>query len=99
MGLEDSLSRVEHEYELKELIVNTLQLKDVTADTIDSEAPLFGSGLGLDSVDGLELALGIERHFGIKIEPSEETAKIFASVRTLAEHLHARGAWTPADRS
>ena len=94
------MSRDEHEYELKELIVNTLQLKDVTADTIDSKAPLFGSGLGLDSVDGLELALGIERHFGIKIEPSEEqAAEIFASVQTLAEHLDARGAWTPADRS
>jgi acyl carrier protein len=100
MGVENSLSRAEHEYELKQVIVETLQLKDVTADTIDSEAPLFGSGLGLDSVDGLELALGIERHFGIKIEPSEEqAAKIFASVRTLAEHLEAHGAWTPADRS
>jgi acyl carrier protein len=98
--VEDFLSRAEHEYELKELIVNTLQLKDVTADTIDSEAPLFGTGLSLDSVDGLELALGIERHFGIKIEPSEEqAAEIFASVRTLAEHLDARGAWAPVDRS
>jgi acyl carrier protein len=98
--VEDFLSRAEHEYELKELIVNTLQLKDVTADTIDSEAPLFGSGLGLDSVDGLELALGIERHFGIKIEPSEEqAAKIFSSVRTLAEHLDGHGAWAPPDRS
>ncbi len=94
------MSSVEHEYELKQVIVSTLQLKDATADTIDSEEPLFETGLGLDSVDGLELALGIERHFGIKIEPSEETAaQIFASVRVLAEHLESKGAWARADRS
>ena len=90
------MSRAEHEYELKQVIVRTLQLRDVTADTIDSEAPLFGTGLSLDSVDGIELALGIERHFGIKIDPSEESmTKIFGSVRALAEHLHAHGAWPP----
>ncbi len=90
------MSSVEHEYELKQVIVSSLQLKDVTADTIDSEEPLFGTGLGLDSVDGLELALGIERHFGIKIEPSEESAaEIFGSVRALAQHLDAQGAWAP----
>jgi acyl carrier protein len=96
----DPVSSAEREYELKEVIVSTLMLKDVTADTIDSEAPLFGDGLGLDSVDGLELALGIERHFGVKIEPSQEEAtKIFASVRALAEHLDANGAWKPSDPS
>lgn len=94
------MNRDEQEHELKEVIVSTLLLKDVTADTIDSEAPLFGAGLGLDSVDGLELALSIERHFGVKVEPSqEEAAKIFASVRTLAQHLDAHGAWKPAPPS
>ena len=92
------MSRDEREYELKKVIVSALQLTDVTADTIDSEAPLFGTGLGLDSVDGLELALGIERHFGIKVDPSEEAVtQVFGSVRSLAEHLEANGAWaTPS---
>ncbi len=94
------MSRVEHEYELKQLIVRTLELTDVTADDIDAEDPLFGTGLGLDSVDGLELALGIERHFGIKIEATGEmAAKIFASVRVLATHLEERGAWAQPTRT
>ncbi len=96
----DALSQAEREYELKQVIVETLQLRDVTADTIDSEAPLFGSGLSLDSVDGIELALGIERHFGVKIDPSAESVtEIFGSVRALAEHLAAHGAWPSPEQS
>lgn len=94
------MSKAEREYELKQVIVSSLQLTDVTADSIDSEAPLFGTGLSLDSVDGIELALGIERHFGVKIDPSKESVnEIFGSVRALAEHLAAHGAWPTPDRS
>lgn len=79
------------ERELKHLIVSSLMLEDVTADEIEAEAALFGEGLGLDSIDALELAMAIERRFGLKIQPSdEEGPKIFASVRALAAHIAAR---------
>lgn len=80
----------ELEHELKHLIVEALMLEDVSADDIDVEAPLFGRGLNLDSIDALELALAIERRYGVKIQPSAEGGpKIFASVRVLAAHLAA----------
>lgn len=78
------------EPQLKELIVEALMLEDVQASDIESTAPLFGEGLGLDSIDALELAIAIERRFGVKIQPSEdEAAKVFASVRSLATHIAA----------
>jgi len=79
------------ERELKQLIVSSLMLEDVTAEEIESDAALFGEGLDLDSIDALELAMAIERRFGVKIQPSDEEApKIFASVRALAAHVAAR---------
>ncbi|MBL4689665.1 MAG: acyl carrier protein [Nannocystaceae bacterium] len=78
----------ELEAELKQLIVEALMLDDVGPEGIDVEAPLFGEGLGLDSIDALELAISIERRFGLKIQPSEEAGpKIFASVRVLAQYV------------
>lgn len=78
----------ELERDLKQLIVTSLMLEDVAPDEIESEAALFGTGLSLDSIDALELALAIERRFGVKIQPSDEEApKIFASVRSLAAHV------------
>ncbi len=75
----------ELERELKELIVEALMLEDVTADEIESEAPLFGEGLGLDSIDALELAIAIEKRYDIKIKANdEEKRRIFSSVRQLA---------------
>jgi len=76
------------EQELKELIVEALMLEDVTPGEIDSEAPLFGEGLALDSIDGLELAIAIERKYGIKMEASnDETRAAFASVKALATYV------------
>jgi acyl carrier protein len=73
------------EAELKQLIIDTLKLEDVTADDIAGDAPLFFDGLGLDSIDGLELSLAVERRYGIHFdEDSEENAARFASVRALA---------------
>jgi acyl carrier protein len=78
----------ELERELKQLIVDSLMLEDVTPEEIESEASLFGTGLSLDSIDALELAIAIERRFGVKIQPSDEDApKIFASVRALAAYV------------
>jgi acyl carrier protein len=81
----------ELERELKHLIVEALMLEDVAPEDIDAESPLFGSGLGLDSIDALELAIAIERRYGVKIQPSDEGGpKIFGSVRVLAQHLAQR---------
>ena len=60
------------ETELKNLIVTHLMLEDVTADEIDSNAPIFGDGLGLDSIDALELALAINKVYGVKIKADDE---------------------------
>ncbi|MDM3869858.1 phosphopantetheine-binding protein [Porticoccus sp. W117] len=76
---------VELENELKRMIVDTLNLEDISIEEIDSEAPLFGDGLGLDSIDALELGVAMQNNYGIKLNSeSEETKKHFASVRNLA---------------
>lgn len=76
------------EREVKELIVNALNLEDVTPDDIDSEEPLFGKGLGLDSIDGLELGVAIRKKYGIKVQGSkEEIRAIFETVRSIARYL------------
>jgi acyl carrier protein len=78
----------ELERELKQLIVASLMLEDVAPEEIESETALFGTGLSLDSIDALELAIALERRFGVKIQPNDEEApKIFASVRSLAAHV------------
>lgn len=78
------------ESDLKSLIVEALMLDHVRPDEIDSEAPLFGAGLSLDSIDALELAMAIERRFGVKIRADDPaTRSIFASVRSLAAHIGA----------
>jgi len=75
--------------EIKQLIIDTLGLEDIGPDDIADEAPLFGGGLGLDSVDALELGLAIQKHFGIKIDAdASETRTHFASVAALAEFVH-----------
>jgi acyl carrier protein len=72
------------EDEIKQLIIDVLQLEDITPAEIDSDAPLFGAGLGLDSIDALELGVAIQKRYGIKLSASsEETRRHFASVRTL----------------
>jgi acyl carrier protein len=71
---------------LKRLIVERLKL-EVDPDSIDDGQPLFGEGLGLDSIDALELVLGIEQEFDLKIEDQEVGAKALASVTALAEFV------------
>ncbi len=75
---------------LKEELITELNLEEVTPDDIDAEAPLFGDeGLGLDSIDALEIILILERSYGIKIEKPSEGKSIFYSVRTLADYISA----------
>ena len=78
----------ETEAELAKLIVTSLNLEDIAADDIDPQAPLFGEGLGLDSIDALELSLAISRQYGFQQRsdhPDNQT--IFASLRSLAAHI------------
>jgi acyl carrier protein len=73
------------EDEVKQLIIEVLQLEDITPADIDSDAPLFVEGLGLDSIDALELGVAIHKRYGITLSSdSEETRRHFASVRTLS---------------
>jgi len=73
------------EQEVKQLIIDVLQLEDITPADIDSEAPLFVEGLGLDSIDALEIGVALQKRYGITLPAeSQETRKHFASVRALA---------------
>jgi len=76
--------------DLKTKIIESLRLQDVTPEQIDDDAPLFGAGLGLDSIDALELVVMLEKHYGIVIKDIEEGRPAFRSVRTLAEFIDAR---------
>ncbi|MFK7999436.1 MAG: phosphopantetheine-binding protein [Polyangiales bacterium] len=78
----------ELEKEIKDLIVEALMLDDVTADEIESDAALFVEGLGLDSIDALELAIAIDKKYGVKIKAEDESTRdVFRSVRSLAAHV------------
>ncbi len=72
---------------LKQLIITRLKLVDLTPDMIENDAPLFGEGLGLDSIDALELVLGLEKEFGVVIPDAEVGKKVFQSVRTMAQYV------------
>ena len=77
---------------IKHLIVESLALDDVTPAEIDSAAPLFVEGLGLDSIDALELALAIHKEFGVKTSPDDErNREYFYSVATLADFIRRGG--------
>ena len=81
------------EHEIKELIISALSLEDITPDDIDPAAPLFGSGLGLDSIDALELGLALQKRYGVSTSAdSEETRRHFASVQALAAFVSAHQA-------
>jgi acyl carrier protein len=76
------------ELELKKLIVSALSLEDIAPDAIDSDEPLFGDGLGLDSIDGLELGMAIRKAYGLKIDAKgEEVRTIFFNVRSIARFI------------
>ncbi|MDW5377473.1 phosphopantetheine-binding protein [Halomonas sp. HP20-15] len=81
----------ELERELKQLIIDTLELEDVTPDDIDPDEPLFVEGLGLDSIDALELGLALQKRYGIQLEAdSEDTRRHFANLRSLAALVEER---------
>jgi acyl carrier protein len=74
--------------ELKQLIIEALNLEDMSIDEIETEAPLFGDGLGLDSIDALELGLAIKKKYNIVIDADDSnTRQHFASVENLANYI------------
>ncbi|WP_376962897.1 phosphopantetheine-binding protein [Azospirillum sp. A26] len=81
------------ERELKTLIVDALKLEDIAPEEIDSEEPLFNDGLGLDSIDALELGVTLRKAYGIKIESVTDDVKHhFANVRALARFIQSQRA-------
>ena len=72
---------------LKKDIIQVLNLEDVKPEDIDSDMALFGDGLGLDSIDVLELIVLLQKEYGIKIEDPKDGRKVFTSVRTMAEYI------------
>lgn len=82
------MNREEIEQTLKEIIVASLELEDVSPADIETDAPLFGEGLGLDSIDALELGMAIKKKFGIAFSKNPaENKQTFRSVKSLAEYI------------
>ena len=75
--------------QLKEEIIEVLNLEDVQPTDIDENAPLFGEGLGLDSIDALELIVLMERNYGIKLQDPNQGKEIFRSIKVMAEYVAA----------
>jgi len=74
---------------LKEEIIDVLNLEEVKPEDIDENAPLFGDGLGLDSIDALELIVLMEKNYGIKLKDPAQGKEIFKSVKVLADYIAA----------
>lgn len=82
--------------EIKELIVSALNLEGRDPATIEDDAPLFGEGLSLDSLDALQLAMSLEETFGVRIPEGDEARNIFRSVSGIAEHIEKGRANAPS---
>lgn len=83
-------SQTDAERALAQLLVDSLNLEDTAPADIDPDAPLFNTGLGLDSIDALELALAISKQYGFQLRSdNDDNRRIFASLRALSEHIEA----------
>lgn len=73
---------------LKEQIIDALNLEEITPEDIDNEAPLFGDGLCLDSIDALEIIVILEKYYGIKLANPADAKAIFKNINTIAEYIY-----------
>lgn len=73
---------------LRQEIVSQLNLEDMLPENFDENTPLFGEGLGLDSIDSLELVVLLDRNYGIKLSDPKEGKNVFQNIRTMAEYIH-----------
>ena len=79
---------MELEEQIKKIIIDSLELEDITVEDIVDEEPLFGDGLGLDSIDALELGMALKKHFNLKLSSNkEENKQYFYSVKTIADFI------------
>lgn len=84
-------NQTEQEARLAQLIVETLNVEDIAAAEIDPTAPLFGEGLGLDSIDALELALAISQHYGVQVRTEDDDVEeAFSTLRSLNKFIAGR---------
>lgn len=81
---------MQFENELKALLVKELKLADIKPEDIDDNAPLFGEGLGLDSLDAVELVVILQKHYGIEIKDMVEARQAFASIDSLSKYISER---------
>lgn len=72
---------------IKQMIIESLRIEGMTADEIETDAPLFGEGLGLDSIDALQLVVAMEKTFGVVVPDAATGTKVFASVRSMADFI------------
>ena len=85
------MTREEIETKLKETVVPALDLEDLTPADIETDMPLFGEGLGLDSIDALELGMAVKKAFGVSFSSNPaDNKQIFRSVKTLADYVEAQ---------
>ncbi|MCQ2367562.1 MAG: phosphopantetheine-binding protein [Kiritimatiellae bacterium] len=85
------MNREEIEKKIKEIIVSSLDLEDIAPEEIETETALFGEGLGLDSIDALELGMAIKKEFGITFSKDKDAnKKVFYSVKTLADFIEGK---------
>ena len=73
--------------QVKKMIIDSLRIEGMSTEEIDTEAPLFGEGLGLDSIDALQLVVAMEKDFGVVVPDAATGTKVFQSVRTMAEYI------------
>jgi acyl carrier protein len=73
--------------QVKQLIIDSLRIEGMSIHDIETDAPLFGEGLGLDSIDALQLVVGMENDFGVVVPDAAVGTKVFQSVRTMAEYI------------
>lgn len=73
--------------QVKQLIIDALRIEGMTPDEIDSDAPLFGEGLGLDSIDALQLVVAMEKQYGVVVPDAATGTTVFASVRAMAAYI------------
>lgn len=74
--------------ELKVKLIESLSLEDITPEEITDDMPLFGEGLGLDSLDAVEIIVLLQRHFNVDVEDAQKSREIFRSVNTLADYIY-----------
>lgn len=82
---------MELELQIKNIIINSLELEDMSSDDISDDEALFGDGLGLDSIDALELGMALKKEFNLSLnKDKEENKKIFYSVKTIADYIRSQ---------